>query len=253
LPALPPPIVSKGSEASSAAESSTLENGSNGKDSGASSRSLFSPEVSSHIREAVSDVEAASSDALVAPSTFFTDLEASSDRASASPSTSSHTTAATAHASQLQALNTAQAMQDASQPASRELRAPVGTPAWTQELGDQLTFLAQRGQEAASLRLSPEHLGPLEVRISMNDGQATVWFGAANADTRSALDQSLSRLREMFASQGMVLADAGVFKEAPRHQHKAPLSAGTRVAETHEPVQTTQASTSRLRLIDTYV
>src|SRR5262249_7171938 len=81
--------------------------------------------------------------------------------------------------------------------------------------------MAQNGNESASLRLSPDHLGPMEVRISMNDGQASVWFGAANAAKRSALNQSLPQLREMFASQGMMLADAGVFKEAPRQQGKS--------------------------------
>jgi flagellar hook-length control protein FliK len=136
-----------------------------------------------------------------------------------------------------------------------ELRSPVGTPAWHDELGNQLTWMAQNGREAASLRLSPEHLGPVEIRISVNDGQASVWFGAANADTRSALDQSLPRLREMFASQGMMLSDAGVFKEAPRQQSKAAsFSASNRIAnEAGEPAQAAQVSLARLRLVDTYV
>src|SRR6202008_3121695 len=89
----------------------------------------------------------------------------------------------------------------------RELRAPVGTHAWTQQLGDELAWMAQQGRDSASLKLSPEHLGPLEVRISMREGEASVWFGAANADTRSALEQALPRLRELFASQGLALAD----------------------------------------------
>ena len=105
---------------------------------------------------------------------------------------------------------------------ARELRAPVGTHAWTQQLGDELAWMAQQGRDAASLKLSPEHLGPLEVRISMREGEASVWFGAANADTRSALEQALPRLRELFASQGLALADAGVFREAPRQQNRSP-------------------------------
>jgi len=158
-------------------------------------------------------------------------------------------------ASQLHAAAAAHARANGDAPPPAELRAPMGTPAWKDELGAQLTWMAHNGRESASLRLSPEHLGPLEIRISMNQGEATVWFGAASADTRSALDQSLPRLREMFASQGMVLADAGVFKEAPRQQPKTAAvnfnqHNGGEIAET---TAVGQVSLSRIRLLDTYV
>ena len=54
----------------------------------------------------------------------------------------------------------------------------------------------------------------------MHDGQASVWFGAAQPDTRAALQQSLPQLRQLFASQGLTLADAGVSREPPRGQHR---------------------------------
>lgn len=139
------------------------------------------------------------------------------------------------------------------------LRSPLGTPAWRDELGTQLTWMANSGRDAASLRLSPDHLGPLEVRISVRDGTASVWFGAANADTRSALEQSLPRLREMFASQGLVLADAGVFRDAPRDSFKpAPFSGSTRTAavteaSTSDGQTVTHVALARLGLVDTYV
>ena len=60
------------------------------------------------------------------------------------------------------------------------INAPVGAPTWNDELGTQLTWMAINGREAASLRLSPEHLGPLEVRISVREGEASVYFGASN-------------------------------------------------------------------------
>lgn len=99
---------------------------------------------------------------------------------------------------------------------SRPLQQPVGTRAWADELGARLTMMTQKGQHTASLRLSPEHLGPLEIRIAMRDDQASVWFGAAHADTRAAIEHALPRLRELFAAQGMSLADAGVFREPPK-------------------------------------
>ena len=99
-----------------------------------------------------------------------------------------------------------------------ELRAPVGSSDWNDELGTHLTWMTQKGLETGSLRVSPEHLGPVEVNISVQNGDASVWFTANHADTRAALEQALPRLREMFASQGMNLADSGVSRQSLSQQ-----------------------------------
>jgi len=154
--------------------------------------------------------------------------------------------------SQLHALAAhAQTTADADGP--RELRAPVGTHAWTRQLGDEIAWMMQQGRDAASLKLSPEHLGPLEVRISMQDGGASVWFGASHADTRAALEQALPKLRDMFASQGLALADAGVFKEAPRQQPRpASFNSNATGNEAATEVTSAKRTTAGLRLLDTY-
>ena len=72
------------------------------------------------------------------------------------------------------------------------------------------------------MRVSPEHLGPVEVKISVHNGDASVWFGANHPDTRAALEQALPRLREMFANQGLTLTDSGVSRESPRNQARTP-------------------------------
>ncbi|HEU4603687.1 MAG TPA: flagellar hook-length control protein FliK, partial [Steroidobacteraceae bacterium] len=100
------------------------------------------------------------------------------------------------------------------------VHSPVGSPQWRDEVSAKVSVMVQQGNTSASLRLSPEHLGPLEVRISVQNDQASVWFGAAHADTRAAIEHALPRLREMFASQGLSLADTGVFREPPREQPK---------------------------------
>jgi flagellar hook-length control protein FliK len=125
-----------------------------------------------------------------------------------------------------------------------ELKSPMGTQQWADELGTKLTWMAHQGRESASLTLSPEHLGPIEVKISMQDGQASVWFGAQHADTRSAIEQALPRLRELFSAQGMSLADSGVFREAPRQQPQ-PFSGGSRGAANGEEVAGVSSVTKR--------
>ncbi|MEJ1961927.1 MAG: flagellar hook-length control protein FliK [Gammaproteobacteria bacterium] len=159
-------------------------------------------------------------------------------------------------ASHLQAMMLAhQAADAAPAAASAEVRTPVGAQGWGDELGTHLAMMAANGHETASLRLSPEHLGPLEIQISVKDGQANVVFGASNADTRSALEQSLPRLREMFASQGLVLGDANVSRDAPRDSFKpssfANASRGSSDASPDGSVK--PITMTRLGLVDTYV
>jgi flagellar hook-length control protein FliK len=143
----------------------------------------------------------------------------------------------------------------APQAASAEVRTPVGAQGWGDEIGTHLAIMAANGREAASLRLSPEHLGPLEVQISMKDGQANVVFGAQNPETRNALEQSLPRLREMFASQGLTLGNANVSRDAPRDSHKSsPFSNGSRGSSDASPdISVTRVTMSRVGLVDTYV
>lgn len=137
------------------------------------------------------------------------------------------------------------------------LSSPVGSSAWTDELGTKVTWMAHQGIESASLQLSPEHLGPLQVSISVHNGQASVWFGAAQPDTRTALQQSLPQLRQLFANQGLTLADAGVSRESPRGQGRP---TPTRGAAAVSAVAATSLESSPARgpiagglgLVDTY-
>ena len=97
----------------------------------------------------------------------------------------------------------------------RTLPGMVGTPAWRHELGAEVRLMIERGIGAATLRLSPEHLGPVEVRIDLADDSANVWFTASHADTRLALADALPRLRDMLASVGVNLGEAGVHRDPP--------------------------------------
>jgi flagellar hook-length control protein FliK len=176
--------------------------------------------------------------------------------AAAAPATASTAAAGLTAAAQLSSAPLAGSQQGTNS-AAMDIASPVGTSAWTDELGAKVTWMAHQGIQSASLHLSPEHLGPLQVSISVHDGQASVWFGAAQPDTRTALQQSLPQLRQLFASQGLTLADAGVSRDAPRGQSNqstarsaAPVSAiGAAGLESAD----TRISIARgLGLLDTY-
>lgn len=71
-------------------------------------------------------------------------------------------------------------------------------------------MMTDQGLQQATLRMQPEHLGPVQVHIRMDDGNAQVWFSAHHGDTRAALEDAIPRLRELFNEQGLTLLQANV-------------------------------------------
>jgi flagellar hook-length control protein FliK len=76
---------------------------------------------------------------------------------------------------------------------------------FTTGMADRLLTLATPGTHEARLKLHPESLGALDVEITVEDGQAQVWFGTSSAQARDAIENSLPRLKELFAEQGITL------------------------------------------------
>ena len=86
----------------------------------------------------------------------------------------------------------------------------VGTPAWDQALGQKIVWMAQGGEQSASLTMNPPDLGPMQVVLSVSNNQATVDFMAAQPEVRQALEAALPRLREMMSESGIQLGQANV-------------------------------------------
>ncbi len=86
----------------------------------------------------------------------------------------------------------------------------VGDKGWANAIADRLMWMVQGDQQSARLKLNPPNLGPLEVRVSINQEQASVSFLANHAAVRDALEAALPRLREMFDQQSIQLVRADV-------------------------------------------
>lgn len=139
--------------------------------------------------------------------------------------------------------------------ASTQVNTPVGASGFADEVGDKITWMAHQGVQSASLQMTPEHMGPVEVKISVQAGSATVSINAAHADTRAALEQALPRLREMFSTQGMNLTDASVSqqfsREQPQKRAVGAIGAVSGVSDEGAAAVVSVAG-ARLGLVDTY-
>lgn len=86
----------------------------------------------------------------------------------------------------------------------------VGNEDWGKAVGQKVLWLARQNISFAQLRLDPPDLGPMQVRIHMQNDQAQVSFISQQPMVREALEQSLLRLREMFEEQGIDLGNVNV-------------------------------------------
>lgn len=101
-------------------------------------------------------------------------------------------------------------------PTARALMAtPVTVPPDPQTgfddgFGARLVWMAEQRLGHAEIRLNPEHLGPIEVRVQVDGTQVSAEFHSGHAGVRQAIEASLPRLREMLGQQGLQLGQADV-------------------------------------------
>lgn len=103
----------------------------------------------------------------------------------------------------------------------------VGEAGWHQAVADRVMMMVGREQQTVELRLNPAHLGPMEVKLSLNHDQASVSFIANHAAVRDALEQAIPRLRDMLGQQDIQLVQADVGQHQPDTGPHGQQGAGT--------------------------
>ena len=144
---------------------------------------------------------------------------------------------------------------------SARVAVPVGQPGWGRAVGEQVVWFVSQNIQSASLKLNPQHLGPLELQLRMDGDKASIAFASQHAAVREALESSLPRLRDMLAEQGLNLVnvnvsqhDAGSRREQASDGNRAGASARTASVEELLPVAGGMPGTITGRgLVDYYV
>ncbi|MDO6543574.1 flagellar hook-length control protein FliK [Photobacterium sanguinicancri] len=94
------------------------------------------------------------------------------------------------------------------------------------ELAEKVNIMLSKNLKHVDIRLDPPELGKVQIKLSMNQDQASVQFTAANAQTRELLEHSMPRLRELLHQQGMQLAQTSVQQDTSRQQSGGQAFAG---------------------------
>ncbi|WP_341327877.1 flagellar hook-length control protein FliK [Methylotuvimicrobium sp. KM2] len=99
---------------------------------------------------------------------------------------------------------------------------PIAHPEWDQELGERIVWMNNRAMPFAELKLNPQHLGPISIRIDMNQDQTTIAFSAQQAAVKEAIEAAIPKLREMMGAQQLNVAEISVTQASLNEQAKLP-------------------------------
>lgn len=91
-----------------------------------------------------------------------------------------------------------------------KVESTVGTAAWGPEVGQKVVLMVGGKQQSMEMQLNPPQLGPLEVKLTLNQDLASVSFITAHGQVREALLQTVPKLGEMLADNGVMLANVQV-------------------------------------------
>ncbi|MFZ1712949.1 MAG: flagellar hook-length control protein FliK [Nitrosomonas sp.] len=141
----------------------------------------------------------------------------------------------------------------------------LSNPAWPDEFGHKIKWMATQQLQTAELKLHPAHLGPIEVllKITTEQGiqQLTAQFTSQNLLVRETIEANLPRLREIMAESGITLAGASVGADTPRQggqnsqqtpAHPYPSSGSKDPSSTNIRHESGQMAISQMSIINTF-
>ncbi|MFZ1874749.1 MAG: flagellar hook-length control protein FliK [Chania sp.] len=102
----------------------------------------------------------------------------------------------------------------ATTPPTPQLHAPLGSAEWQQALSQQVLLFQRNGQQNAKLRLHPQELGALQIRLTLDDNQVQLHITSAQGQVRSAVEAALPQLRQALAENGINLGQSSVGGES---------------------------------------
>lgn len=83
-----------------------------------------------------------------------------------------------------------------------------------EQVAEKVQMMMSKNLKNLDIRLDPPELGHMKIRMTMNNDVANVHFTVNSQQARDVIEQTLPRLRDMLAQQGMQLADSSVQQQS---------------------------------------
>ncbi|NQZ91407.1 MAG: flagellar hook-length control protein FliK [Moritella sp.] len=99
-----------------------------------------------------------------------------------------------------------------------EKRVSLNNNLASSELNEKIAIMVGKEIQTATIRLDPEELGSMNIKLVVQNDQINVTIQAQNNQSRDLLEQQMPRLREMLQQQGMTLGDTKVQADSGQQQ-----------------------------------
>lgn len=93
------------------------------------------------------------------------------------------------------------------------LNQAINHPDWNQELGQKMLWMNNQNIQSADIQINPPHLGPLSIKVDVNNDQTSITFTTQHSEVKQAIEAAIPKLREMFGDQQLNLVDVNVSQQ----------------------------------------
>lgn len=122
-----------------------------------------------------------------------------------------------------------------------------------EDIGDSVRWMADQKIGHAHIKVTPNDLGTVEIRLRLDGDRVHADFSSAQAEVRQALENSLPRLRDMLGQHGFQLAHADVGQQHTPPSQGAASPHGESSADTEALTETPRTVRMTARgLVDAY-
>lgn len=91
-------------------------------------------------------------------------------------------------------------------------------PTAANQLKERVMFQVNQKIQSADIRLAPEELGSVQIKINLQQEQLSVQFVVQQSAAKEALEQQMPRLKELLQEQGMALTEGQVHQQQQEQQ-----------------------------------
>jgi flagellar hook-length control protein FliK len=96
------------------------------------------------------------------------------------------------------------------QPVAAMVNLSTRDPRWGEAFASRVVWQVGEQIQQAHIQVNPPELGPVDVKVQVQDGQASVQFQIQHAALKETIQDAIPRLRDMLAQAGINLADANI-------------------------------------------
>lgn len=144
--------------------------------------------------------------------------------------------------------------------AKLSIDAPLNQAGWGDALTGKISWMMMENQQSAKITINPPELGPIEVKVKINNDQASIQFFAHHGDVREAIEDAMPKLKDMLNQNGINLGESNVSEQSLTQSNEQGelVNGGEHISDQNNDTEQTEPLTTSITglpsgLVDQYV